>query len=97
MLAAVKKALCLTTDAYDDELSDLIAAAIEDLRLAGIIIDGPDANGDISDSLIRQAVKTYVRCHFKSPDDFDRLAAAYDAQKGALQIATGYTDWGQES
>lgn len=88
MLEAVKRALSLTTSAYDAELTDLINAALLDLQIAGVT--GYPEN----DPLVLQAVKTYVRAHFKSPDDYDRLAAAYDAQKGALQIATGYTDWG---
>lgn len=88
MLEAVKRALSLTTTAYDEELQELIDAALADLGLAGI------DNSLISDPLIIQAVKTYCRAHFKSPDDYDRLIASYDAQKGQLQIATGYTDWG---
>ena len=63
MLAAVKRALHLTTDAYDDELSELIQAALADLQVtAGVIT--PD-----QDSLVLMAVKTYCRAHFGSPDD----------------------------
>ena len=90
MLAAVKRALRLTTDAYDDELSELIQAALADLQVtAGVIT--PD-----QDSLVLMAVKTYCRAHFGSPDDYDQLVASYEAQKGALRIATGYTDWGDQ-
>jgi len=88
MLEAVKRALSLTTTAYDEELQELIDAALADLGLAGI------DNSLISDPLIIQAVKTYCRAHFKSPDDYDKLIESYNAQKGQLQIATGYTDWG---
>lgn len=91
MLEAVKKALGLTVDVYDDELEDLIDAALLDLDLAGV------RGYQEGDKLVLQAVKTYVRAHFKSPDDYDRLAASYDAQKGQLQIATGYTDWGDQA
>ena len=88
MLDKAKKALRLTTSAYDDELTDLIQAALLDLGIAGVLTDEPD-------ELVQRAVLTYVRMHFGKPDDYDRLAASYDAQKGALQIATGYTDWGE--
>lgn len=88
MLDKAKKALRLTTSAYDDELADLIQAALLDLGIAGVLTEEPD-------ELVQRAVLTYVRMHFGKPDDYDRLAASYDAQKGALQIATGYTDWGE--
>ena len=87
MLDKAKKALRLTTSAYDDELTDLIQAALLDLGIAGVLTEEPD-------ELVQRAVLTYVRMHFGKPDDYDRLKASYDTQKGALQIATGYTDWG---
>ena len=46
------------------------------------------------DPLYVQAVITYARAHFGSPEDYDRLKASYDEQKAQLQMATGYTDWG---
>lgn len=91
MLEAVKRALRLTVNAYDTELQELIDAALLDLGIAGVT--GYAEN----DPLALMAVKTYCRMHFGSPDDYDRLAASYDAQKGALQIATGYTNWGDEA
>lgn len=87
-LVAVKLALGITVDAYDAELTDLIEAALLDLGIAGV--EGYTEG----DKLVLQAVKTYVRAHFQSPADYDRLKASYDEQKGQLMIATGYTDWG---
>lgn len=89
MLEAVKRALRLTVNVYDTELQELIDAALLDLGIAGVTEYGEN------DPLVLTAVKTYCRMRFGSPDDYDRLAAAYDAQKGALQIASGYTDWGE--
>lgn len=89
MLEAVKRALRLTVNVYDTELQELIDAALLDLGIAGV------TEYSENDPLVLTAVKTYCRMRFGSPDDYDRLAAAYDAQKGALQIATGYTDWGE--
>lgn len=88
MLDKIKLALRITTAAFDTEIEDLIAAALADLGLAGI------ANLDETDPLILRAVTTYCRANFGSPDDYDRLKAAYDEQKAQLQVATGYTDWG---
>lgn len=87
MLERVKLALRVTTDAFDAEITDLIAAALKDLGIAGVISE------DTDDALIRQAVITYCRTHFGEPDEYDRLKASYDEQKAQLQTATGYTDW----
>lgn len=87
MLDAVKLALRIVTDAFDDELTDLIAAALLDLRLAGV------TNTDTTNALVKRAVITYVKLHFGEPDEFDRLKKSYDEQKAQMGMATGYTTW----
>lgn len=87
ILASVKLALRVTTNAFDSELNDLIEAAQADLGIAGI------TNTDTADALIRRAVTTYCRMHFGQPDDYDRLKKSYDEQKAQLSMATGYTRW----
>jgi len=87
ILEAVKMALRITTDAFDDELEDLIDAATADMRLAGI------TNDETDDPLVRRAVITYCRLNFGQPDDYDRLKASYDEQKRQMGMATGYTTW----
>lgn len=91
MLAKVKMALRISTTAFDTELTDLIDAAKDDLKLHGVIIDDTESD---TDPLIKRAVITYCRMNFGSPEDYDRLKAAYDEQKMQLGMATGYTDWG---
>lgn len=88
MLDKVKLALRISTAAFDAEISDLIAAALADLGLAGVTPTPED------DPLIIRAVITYCRVNFGQPEDYDRLKASYDEQKAQLQMATGYTDWG---
>ena len=85
MLSAVKLALRISTDVYDDEIKALIQAAYADLGIVGI-----DANALEQDPLVVQAVKTYVRMSFGSPSDYDRLKRSYDEQKAQMQTATGY-------
>lgn len=85
MLSAVKLALRISTNAYDDEIQALIQAAYADLGIVGI-----DANALEQDPLVVQAVKTYVRMSFGSPSDYDRLKRSYDEQKAQMQTATGY-------
>lgn len=87
MLAKVKTALRITTNAFDDELNGLIAAAQLDLGIAGVIIP------QNIDALVTLAIITYCKLHFGEPDNWDRLKQSYDEQKAQLSMATGYTDW----
>ena len=90
MLEKVKLALRIKTDAFDSEIGDLIDAALADLGIAGV------TNKDTEDPLVIRAVITYCRANFGQPDDYDRMKASYDEQKAQLQMATGYTEWGEE-
>lgn len=93
VLTAVKLAMAITSDAYDDELTDLIGAAEEDLNSNGIKATDLIAEGN---SLVLQAIKTYCRVHFQSPADYDKLLASYEQQKGHMRMSTGYTVWPAE-
>lgn len=86
MLARVKLALRITTNAFDDEISGLITAALRDLGLVGIDSSVLHA----TDELVTTAVITYVKFHFGEPSDPDRLKKSYDEQKAQLITATGY-------
>lgn len=90
MLEKVKLALRIVTDAFDDELNELIQAAVIDLGIAGV-----DSETGI-DPIVARAIITYCKIHFGEPDRvemFDRLKASYDEQKAQLSMATGYTTW----
>ena len=87
MLDDVKLALRITTDQFDDEITMLMQSALLDLGIAGVITTA-------TDSLIKLAVITYVKMHFGNPENYDRLKKSYDEQKAQLQMATGYTNWG---
>lgn len=101
MLNEVKQAMRIKTSAYDGELASLIDAAARDLKAAGVVIRGSIAfeatqagivdNSTLKDNLIIRAIITYVRMYFGSPDDFDRLRAAYHEQKAMLMHASDYT------
>jgi len=86
MLTKVKLALRISTDAFDDELTDLIEAAKLDLGIAGV--QAPVA----PDALVARAIVTYCKLHFgdAAGDEFDRLKRSYDEQKAQLSMATGY-------
>lgn len=88
MLARVKLALRITTNAFDDEITGLINAALMDLGIVGI--DPSSLTSGTTDELIITAVITYVKLHFGEPADPDRLKKSYDEQKAQLITATGY-------
>ena len=87
MLAKVKLALRIKTNAYDTELTDLIEAAKLDLGIAGVVLP------ETIDALVEKAVVTYCKMSFGLPEDYERLKRSYDEQKAQLSNATGYTDW----
>jgi len=89
LLLKVKTALRITTDAFDDELTDLIEAAKLDLQIAGVTIPA------CMDAIVNRAIITYCKMNFGIPDDYDRLKRSYDEQKAQLSTATGWTDWGE--
>ena len=89
MLDKVKLALRITTDAFDDELKDLICAAKRDLGIVDISEDQIDA----PNTLVRLAITTFVKMHFGQPDEYERLKASYDEQKAQLITSSQYTEW----
>ena len=104
MLQEAKLAMAITTTAFDAEIVDLLDAGARDLEIAGVRLPGrvsfsPGSNGildnsTLTDRLVMRAIITYVRVHFGSPPDYERVKASYDEQKVQLMHATGYTDWG---
>ena len=87
LLAKVKTALRIVTEDFDDELTDLINAALKDMNLAGV------SETELTDVLIIRAVITYCKMNFGEPDQYERLKKSYDEQKAQLGMATGYTTW----
>lgn len=94
MLELVKMALRITTDAFDDELTQLISSAVIDLGFGGMVDTITIQNAD---SVVKQAIITYCKMNFGLPEDYDRLKRSYDEQKAQLGTATNYTDWGVDN
>lgn len=103
MIETVKMSIPISTSAYDLIIAQLINAAAQDLIIAGIPVDGVSVTtteedgtvtvtdeSTVTDPLLIRAICAYVRAHFGSPSDYDRLKAAYDENKAQLQVATGY-------
>lgn len=99
MLDKVKKALRISTDAFDSELRDLIQAAYTDMGIAGVVVpdNSEDESSENTNAIITRAVITFCKMSFGLPEDYDKLKRSYDEQKAQLSNATGYTDWSVNS
>lgn len=82
--------LRLTTEAYDDEITETIGACVRDLANAGA------APVDQENPLVRQAIRFYLRAHFGYADEKDqaRYNAAYEHLKAALALSSNNDDTG---
>lgn len=101
MLDKVKLALRLSGTALDGEVSDLINAAIADLRLVGINIpaEAGSSSKTLGDPLLDRAVVLYAKAEFgfnddaeRYRDDAERYRNAYDYLKCALSLTADYTE-----
>lgn len=99
MLTAVKDALRITSEAFDDDLEQLIAAALLDLGIAGVTKETTvDDADEVTDPLVIRAVITYCAMNRINIEESQRdwLKRSYDEQKAQMATATGYTDFGDE-
>lgn len=85
MLTETKLAMRITTNAYDNEINRLIAAACADLGIVDV-----EADVSTTDPLLQQAIITYVRLHFGTPEDAEYLQRSYDEQKAQLISSSDY-------
>ena len=93
LLEKAKTTLRITTTAFDDEITDIINAGIQDLTTRGVIVS--TESGSLN-PLVLRALMTCVRFMFGDPTNPERLKASFDEQLGQLMTTTGLTDWGSE-
>lgn len=92
ILDDVKVALRIaaTTNDFDTEIQDLIDAAIEDLKMAGVVAD----KAVDSDALIKRAIVTYCKSHFGYDNpDASRFWRSYESLKSHLVLAGDYNSY----
>lgn len=87
-LQKAKVALRMTTDAFDEEIRDILAAGLEDMRTRGVLVDER-----INSPTVLRCLLTYVRLHFGDPESPDRLQRSYDEQLVKLMNTTNYIEW----
>lgn len=94
MLAKAKKAVGAKTGAFDAEITDLIHAAIDDMKIAGVVVpDVLDSAGDETGEtvegapLLVRAIMLYCKADFKTGTEAERYRACYENLKATLAIA----------
>ena len=93
MLDKAKLALRISGTAFDEEVTDLINAAIADLRLVGIVVTEEQEGGspaEVSDPLLARAIVLYAKAEFGYSDNAERYRKAYDYLKCSLSLAGDY-------
>jgi uncharacterized phage protein (predicted DNA packaging) len=88
LLDDVKDALRVSDSDKDTEISDLIAAALADLLLAGV-------NADSSDPLVKRAIVLFAKAQYGWDNaEADRFQKCYDLLKASLSLSCDYTGGG---
>lgn len=87
LIKKAKMARRMKTAEFDEQVNDLLDAALVDLGIAGVVVPSQSA------VIVEQAQITYFLLHFGESDEYDRLKASYDEQKAQLATHTGFTTW----
>lgn len=83
----VKRNLRISTDAFDEDIQDLIVAAKKDMELVGI------KKLDEADPLISRAIILYCKGHFYMYNkDSEKYLQSYDLLKQHLSMAGDYNN-----
>lgn len=89
LLADAKLALRITSTAYDDEITDLIAAAKDDLLISGVaaaVLDAADP-----DPLVKRAILVYCKAQFGMDNpDAERYMASFHSLVTHLALSAEY-------
>ena len=87
LIKKAKMARRIKTAEFDEQINDILDAALVDLGIAGVVVPPQSA------VIVEQAQITYFLLRFGEPDEYDRLKASYDEQKAQLATHTGFTTW----
>lgn len=87
MIERIKKALRISSNAFDDEVMDLIEGAKADLRMAGVYFV------DETDPLIARAITVYAKANFGMDNpEADRFHNSYIMLKQHLSFSGDYRE-----
>jgi uncharacterized phage protein (predicted DNA packaging) len=86
MLESAKNALRLSGNELDEEVQDLINAAISELQLSGVGLT------DINDPLIKRAILTYCKANFGWDNpEAERFQKSFESLKNHLSLSVEYS------
>lgn len=93
MLDKVKLALRIAGNEFDTELTDLIAACLEEMEKLNVIIELDD-DGAPTSPQVRTAIIAYCKWQFGDNDNKEQFEAIYHTKLAQLKTMTDFTDWG---
>lgn len=93
MLDIVKLALRITTDAFNSEITQLIAACVEEMQGVGVVIDYETDGTTPASMQVQTAIVAYCKWLFGNNADADRWREIYHTKLAQLQTMSGHTDW----
>ena len=87
-MESIKKQLRVSAASFDDEITELIQAALADLKLGGVV---NYVTPDTIDVLVKRAVVTYCKAEFglDNPDK-EKYATSYKMLKTHLMLSLEY-------
>ena len=90
MLAEVKVALRVTSNAFDSEITALIDAARSELKLSGIRADKAESATDV---LICRAIILYAKANFGYDNtEAERFQESFESLRSHLSLAGDYRE-----
>ena len=84
LIESIKLTLRRKTDAYDDEIQDLINTCKTDLKVSGVEVI------EESEPLTKQAIKLYCKGHFGYDENSQKFIEAYEKLKISMALSGDY-------
>lgn len=84
LIEKIKRNLRTKTKEAEEEISDLAAAAVQDLAISGVIVTNE------KDPLTKQAIRLYCKGHYGYDEDTEKFLKAYEKLKEAMSLSGEY-------
>lgn len=84
LLAEAKVWLGYTKNVFDDEIIQTMQACLIDLQNGGVVVI------DLTDPIIKQALKLYLKAHFRNDPSAEKFMKSYEFLKYSLELSSDY-------